>query len=454
MSCTVLLVDTLSGFRVETGLVFPSVWTAQMTGFLEQAGIDWEIVFAIFRGEGHIDIVQNNEIITGSFDQFIRDIHPSVIGFFPDPELVPQTLCIQQEIKKIVPDAFYCMGTISGTALSAEYVKHGFDYLCGQDVFASFTDLVTSIKHGHIPQKGVITKSINAKTLADFPFIAKKFFAHIKPQWCFPSGEILSFGIIIDSLGCTCSCDHCPNSAYWGTDWRAMSAERIFAEIKHQMEFLDVQTFLFGGINFLPHDAGSTNQGMPRADAIERLDKLDRLLHKHSLDVGYINLIRPDTIGYMETRYPETLKRYLARLKICFIGIESLSPRVLNGLQRRTTPQIIKETVTLLAHQGVTIVASFIVGSPWETWDTLEETRQFIEKELPANAIPILNIMTPYPGSQMYNDMVQQRTLLTKDLQRYNSRHLVFRHPVFKEGELEQWVQEFYFHYFTTCYSA
>jgi len=44
MSCTVLLIDTFSSFRVETGLIYPSFITGQMTGFLERENITFDVL--------------------------------------------------------------------------------------------------------------------------------------------------------------------------------------------------------------------------------------------------------------------------------------------------------------------------------------------------------------------------------------------------------------------------
>ena len=62
MSCDVLLVDILSSMRVATGLIYPSNVVAQVTGYLEQEDISFEVMFAIVQDDGQIDIVKNNEV--------------------------------------------------------------------------------------------------------------------------------------------------------------------------------------------------------------------------------------------------------------------------------------------------------------------------------------------------------------------------------------------------------
>jgi radical SAM superfamily enzyme YgiQ (UPF0313 family) len=114
----------------------------------------------------------------------------------------------------------------------------------------------------------------------------------------------------------------------------------------------------------------------------------------------------------------------------------------------------IRKAIKILERKGVLIVASFLVGSPWETLDTLRETEDFIMQELPPSAIPLLNIMTPFPGTKFYETIKQQGALLAGDLTLFNGQHLMYKHPVFKQGELEERIQEFYLKFFSERYTG
>jgi hypothetical protein len=47
-----------------------------------------------------------------------------------------------------------------------------------------------------------------------------------------------------------------------------------------------------------------------------------------------------------------------------------------------------------------------------------------------------------------------QGLLKEKRLELFDGKHLTFEHPVFKPGELEAWVQEFYYRFFTQHYAG
>jgi len=454
MKCDVLLIDTMSSFRVETGLVYPSLVTAQMTGFLDRENISFDVLFAIPQEDRTIHILHDNEIAADAFPDRLAALSPKIVAFFPEPELLPPCLLVHRQARKVLPGAQFCIGVNSGKAKRQYYHNAGFDYVCGQDLFTSFPHLVNELLRGRHPGSSFVAKDTTHADLSSFPFVSKKFFAHMKPQWCFPSGRIIPFGLVVDSLGCTGACPHCPNSSFWGSEWRAMSADRIFREIKYQKDLLDVDTFLFGGINVLPNQCGGMASSYPHEEAVNRLHLLDGLLRENSLEISFFGTIRPDTVSHLSQHAPEMLDCYLDRLKVCFMGLESFSATVLNGLGKNITLNSIRTAVSMLESRGIMIIASFMVGSPCETRETLAETEHFIMHELPRSSIPILNIMTPYPGSAFYDEMIKKSFLTKSDPAFFNGKHLVYRHPVFKPGELEKRIQEFYYRFFTDRYSV
>ena len=395
----------------------------------------------------------DNQLVSQSFHKVLKDISPQIVAFFPEPELIPPSLTVLDEARTILPEAVFVVGTNSGITFSDQYLSRGFDYICGQDLYLSFVHLAKDIMQGKQPEEKIYSRPRTYDDLNSFPFISERFFDHMKPQWCFPSGDIMPFGIINDSIGCTGGCAHCPNSSFWGTDWIAMDAQRMFKEIKFQMDLLGVKTFLFSGLNFFPNCDGELDTS-PHTKAVQRISELDKIFTENQLDVKFINTVRPDTVNYLAQNMPDLLDRFLDRIAICFLGIESFSEVVLKGLNKKISRDMIRYAVQRIKDKNIMIIASFIVGSPWETRETLKETEDFISKELPSSCFPILNIMTPYPGSRFYEDQKNKGLIVNTDLNYYNGKHLIFKHPVFKPGELEEYVQSFYHRYFMDQYSV
>lgn len=82
-------------------------------------------------------------------------------------------------------------------------------------------------------------------------------------------------------------------------------------------------------------------------------------------------------------------------------GVESGSQKILDIISKRTRVEqnlrIIQATNALGIHSRVFI----IVGLPGESWDTIEETRRFLQVAKPASCG--IGIYMPYPGSAIWN---------------------------------------------------
>ena len=102
----------------------------------------------------------------------------------------------------------------------------------------------------------------------------------------------------------------------------------------------------------------------------------------------------------------------------------------------------------------IPMIASFLVGSKYETWETLTETENFIMEELPPSSIPLLNIMTPFPGTRLFDELKQCGELMEDDINLYNAQNLVFNHPIFTHDELKERIQSFYMRFFTERFTG
>ncbi len=458
MSCDVLLIDTISPLRAEKGLICPLPAAAQMTGVLEREGISFEIVFAVPQEDSTIDIVNGSDIVSGAFEAQLRVFAPRIVLFYHDPELIHYVTPVYQKTRNVLPEAILCISSGLASARPDYFYERGFDYVCGvsgKDVLDSFPQLVKSVIVNQAPPRGrVYSAPRQYDHLNDYPLISRRYFDHITPQWCFPTGDVEKFGLIFGSIGCTGACGHCPNSAYWGTNWLPMSAERIFKEIQFQRTHFGLKTFYFGDLNFFPNNIVASDTNGVHPYAAKRMQKLDELLSIHAPDTRFISTVRPDTLAKLAQHHPDLLERYLKYYHSCFLGFESFSPNVLAGLDRRITTEMLRMAIRVLQERNITIVASFLVGSIWETPETLAQTETFIMEELPSSAIPLLNIMTPFPATAFYDYIIKQNLLIENDLIRFNGQHLLFRHPAFAQGELEERIQQFYYRFFTERYTG
>jgi len=82
------------------------------------------------------------------------------------------------------------------------------------------------------------------------------------------------------------------------------------------------------------------------------------------------------------------------------IGIESAAQEILDGINKRITISQAEEAIKNLKKVGIKQYASFIVGLPGETKETIEKTKEFIKRTNPTGFQ--VNSLVPYPRSALY----------------------------------------------------
>jgi radical SAM superfamily enzyme YgiQ (UPF0313 family) len=77
---------------------------------------------------------------------------------------------------------------------------------------------------------------------------------------------------------------------------------------------------------------------------------------------------------------------------------------------------------------------SFILGYDFDTNESFDELIEFINEGKLLS--PIINILTPFPGTKLYDRMEQEGRILHKDWSRYDSKNVVFRPALLSPEEL------------------
>jgi radical SAM superfamily enzyme YgiQ (UPF0313 family) len=104
------------------------------------------------------------------------------------------------------------------------------------------------------------------------------------------------------------------------------------------------------------------------------------------------------------------------------VGVESGSQKVLDLANKKLKVSDAARTVKILKTAGIKQYASFIVGLPGETLETMNLTRKFILETKPTGFQ--VNSLVPYPRSKVYDIAIHQgkmKELQFEDLLLYNS---------------------------------
>lgn len=123
-------------------------------------------------------------------------------------------------------------------------------------------------------------------------------------------------------------------------------------------------------------------------------------------------------------------------LKSLFVGFESLDEQALmrhrKSHNRRSEYE---QAIRMLHERGVMINASFVFGLDADTPCVFDATVDWaIEMGLETATF---HILTPYPGTPLFERFEREGRIVDRDWDRYDTRHMVFRHPTMSRETIE-----------------
>jgi radical SAM superfamily enzyme YgiQ (UPF0313 family) len=129
------------------------------------------------------------------------------------------------------------------------------------------------------------------------------------------------------------------------------------------------------------------------------------------------------------------------------IGFESILQETINNIGKRTNKVMNYASAIKKIHDhGMSIKGSFIFGfdtDPPDIFDTTLESINFLELDTAD-----LNILTPFPGTPLFNQLNQEGRIITRDWTKYNTECVVYRPKQMSPEELYcKWkdaMKEFY----------
>lgn len=195
------------------------------------------------------------------------------------------------------------------------------------------------------------------------------------------------------SRGCPFHCFFCLATPVSGAKVRRRSVENIMAEIKECVEKYNITNFLFWSDIF-------------------NLDKkwvydLCQAIIDSGLKITWSANTRADTADYDMAK-----KMYESGCRLVSIGVESGSQHMLDKMGKKITLDDIRRTVKIFKKAKIRIYNYFVIGLPWESEETVEDTIR-LAIELDSDFISFYTA-TPLPGSTYYN-YAKEHNLFDKD---------------------------------------
>jgi anaerobic magnesium-protoporphyrin IX monomethyl ester cyclase len=125
----------------------------------------------------------------------------------------------------------------------------------------------------------------------------------------------------------------------------------------------------------------------------ERALEICREIDRRALSIRWRAYSRVDTI---DAELLQWMKK--AGCERLLYGAESGSPEILKRIRKGITPEQTRQAVEMTRDAGIGVLASFVLGLPGETPQTLQQTLDFAE----SLRVPYtLNLLTPYVGTEV-----------------------------------------------------
>ena len=193
--------------------------------------------------------------------------------------------------------------------------------------------------------------------------------------------------------GCPFHCFFCLATPVSGAKVRRRSVENIVAEIRECVEKYNIRNFLFWSDIF-------------NLDKKWTMDLCQAIIDS-GLKITWSANTRADTADLEMAKM-----MYKSGCRLVSIGVESGSQEMLEKMGKKITLNDVRRTVKVFKQAKIRIYNYFVIGLPWETEETVEETIKFAI-ELNSDFISFYTA-TPLPGSRFY-DYAKEHNLFDKE---------------------------------------
>jgi len=131
------------------------------------------------------------------------------------------------------------------------------------------------------------------------------------------------------------------------------------------------------------------------------------------------------------------------------IGFESISQKTMEEIGKKTNKIETYERAVKNIHKNkMVVIGDFMFGFDNDTKDVFETTLKTIKKM--KIDIADFSILTPFPGTPIYNTLEKENRLLTKDWVKYNMHNVVFQPKNMTPEDLQEGVIKMYNNFYST----
>ena len=340
-----------------------------------------------------------------SFDDLFKMIleeSPDVIGITSTTPAFIKAKKLALFIRERLPKTKILIGGAQVTALPHETIKTGlFDIGVIGEGELTVEQLFKNYRNRNFERldqiRGIVYKDdtgIHQNKDQDFvddldsiPMPARHLLPH--PEFYRPtpaSCRRMPYTVIMTSRGCPSQCTFCDRKIF-GARFRNRSVLNIFQEIEDVVSRYGVKEIRFFDDTFT----------LGKKRVYDICDEFER----KKLKLSWTCLTK---VACVDSPLLKRMKK--AGCWQVLYGFESGDDRMLKLLKKGNTVEMNKRAVRLTKEAGLEVRGDFIVGTPGETWESLERTVRFaIDMDLD---YAHFNKFIPFPGTELYKKLTDE----------------------------------------------
>jgi anaerobic magnesium-protoporphyrin IX monomethyl ester cyclase len=217
---------------------------------------------------------------------------------------------------------------------------------------------------------------------------------------------------IISSRGCYWRrCTFCTHNLPYSNHLRCRRIKNVIDELEAQVAEFKIRHFLFVDESISP----------------TRLREMSEEILKRDLHVYYgAEGMRPEN----DLSYELLKKSYNSGLRWIYVGVESVTQRLLNKMDKGTKVETIKRIIENCYKIGICPFISYIIGFPSQTEKELREECLFLKEHLPYGTVES-SLFTLLKGSSVLNNPDKYKIAVHSQKVLFEMNNKVVHSPVF-----------------------
>lgn len=340
------------------------------------------LTIANILNKDHNIIIENENIRDINFNEEI-----DIVGITVTVDVLPRAIEVAKIFRaKNIP---VVVGGIHITAVPEGYLDY-FDVISVGMAETTWPDIIRDLENGSLKKIYYCNTKISGSDIVSpaYNLINKK--------------DYLYSNIVSTSRGCPFKCDFCYNSC---NSYSNFYVNRPIADVVKDIKTIGKKHIMFIDDNFI----GNPKWTKEFLLAIEPL----RIKWNAAVTANIANM--PELLDLMAKTGCQSL----------FIGFESINNESLSTVHKKQNNVTqFEKLVSEIHKRGIMINASFVFGLDGDTKETFNSTLKWIVD----NKIETVtsHILTPYPGTKLYDDMLKAGRITDFNLSNYNTANVVF----------------------------